>query len=71
MQEPSPYVRIIMTRSRTGILLADRLLRWSLRDRKMAVETRAYVISLLESYHERINQIALLHYELEYPANVS
>ncbi len=37
----------------------------------MAIETRAYVISLLESYHERINQIALLHYELEYPANVS
>ena len=37
----------------------------------MAVETRTYVISLLESYHNRTNQIALLHYELEHPANVS
>ncbi len=37
----------------------------------MAIETRAYVISLLESYHKRMNQIALLHYELEHPANVS
>ena len=37
----------------------------------MAVETKAYVIGLLESYHKRMNQIALLHYELEHPANVS
>lgn len=37
----------------------------------MSAETRAYVIGLLESYHKRMNQIALLHYELEYPANVS
>lgn len=37
----------------------------------MAAETRAYVIGLLESYHKRMNQIALLHYELEHPANVS
>lgn len=37
----------------------------------MAVETRTYVITLLESYHKRMNQIALLHYELEHPANVS
>lgn len=37
----------------------------------MAVETKTYVISLLESYHNRTNQIALLHYELEHPANVS
>ena len=37
----------------------------------MAAKTRAYVISLLESYHKRMNQIALLHYELEHPANVS
>ena len=52
-------------------LLTGRLLRRLLRDRKMAVETRTYVISLLESYHNRTNQIALLHYELEHPANVS
>ncbi len=37
----------------------------------MAIEMRAYVINLLESYHKRMNQIALLHYELEHPANVS
>lgn len=37
----------------------------------MAVETKTYVIGLLESYHKRMNQIALLHYELEHPANVS
>ncbi|MDE6994799.1 MAG: hypothetical protein K2P41_10330 [Lachnospiraceae bacterium] len=37
----------------------------------MSAETRAYVIGLLESYHKRMNQIALLHYELEHPANVS
>ena len=37
----------------------------------MAVETKAYVIGLLESYNKRMNQIALLHYELEHPTNVS
>ena len=36
----------------------------------MAVETKAYVIGLLESYNNRMNQIALLHYELEHPTNV-
>lgn len=38
---------------------------------KMTIEIKAYVIGLLESYHERMNQIALLHYELEHPANIS
>lgn len=37
----------------------------------MSVETRDYVINLLESYHERMNQIALLHYELEHPVGIS
>ncbi len=37
----------------------------------MDVEMRTYVIGLLESYNKRMNQIALLHYELEHPANIS
>lgn len=37
----------------------------------MDVEMRTYVIGLLESYNKRINQIALLHYEQEHPANIS
>ena len=37
----------------------------------MSAETRTYVIGLLESCRKRMNQIALLHYELEHPANVS
>ncbi len=37
----------------------------------MADEMRTRVISLLESYHKRMDRIALLHYELEHPANVS
>lgn len=37
----------------------------------MVIETREQVIALLESYSKRMNQIALLHYELEHPANVS
>jgi len=32
---------------------------------------RAYVIGLLESNRERMQEIALLHYELEHPARVS
>lgn len=38
---------------------------------EMVAETKAYVIDLLKSYHKRINQIALLHYELEHPPNIS
>lgn len=37
----------------------------------MVAESRTYVVDLLESYHKRMNQIALLHYELEHPPNVS
>ena len=37
----------------------------------MAAEVRNHVISLLESYHKRMNQIALLHFDLEHPAEVS
>lgn len=37
----------------------------------MDVEMRTYVIGLLESYNKRMSQIALLHYELEHPANIS
>lgn len=37
----------------------------------MPAEMRTYVIGLLESCRKRMNQIALLHYELEHPANVS
>lgn len=37
----------------------------------MNVETKAYVIGLLESYQKRSKQIELLHYELSHPARVS
>jgi len=37
----------------------------------MPDEARTYVISLLESNRERMQEIALLHYELEHPARVS
>ena len=37
----------------------------------MNVETKAYVIGLLESYQKRSKQIELLHYELSHPAHVS
>ena len=38
---------------------------------KNNVETRTYVIGLLESYQKRSKQIELLHYELSHPAKVS
>lgn len=34
-------------------------------------EMRAQVVRLLESYHERAKQIALLHYELEHTPRIS
>ena len=37
----------------------------------MNVETKTYVIDLLESYQKRSKQIELLHYELSHPARVS
>ncbi len=37
----------------------------------MSDRTRAYVIGLLESSRKRMQEIALLHYELEHPAHVS
>ena len=37
----------------------------------MNVETKTYVIGLLESYQKRSKQIELLHYELSHPARVS
>ena len=37
----------------------------------MNVDTNAYVVGLLESYHKRTKQIELLHYELSHPARVS
>ncbi len=37
----------------------------------MSDGTRAYVIGLLESSRKRMQEIALLHYELEHPARVS
>lgn len=37
----------------------------------MNVETRMYVVDLLESYQKRSKQIELLHYELSHPARVS
>lgn len=37
----------------------------------MEIETRAYVLGLLESYQKRSKQIELLHYELSHPARVS
>lgn len=38
---------------------------------KNNVETKAYVICLLESYQQRSKQLELLHYELSHPAHVS
>lgn len=67
MQESSPYVRITMFQRACCWPSSKAVIEGS----KMAVETRTYVISLLESYHKRMNQIALLHYELEHPANIS
>ena len=38
---------------------------------KNNVETKAYVVGLLESYQKRSKQIELLHYELSHPVHVS
>lgn len=38
---------------------------------KNNVETRTYVVGLLESYQKRSKQIELLHYESSHPAKVS
>ena len=35
------------------------------------METKAYVVALLESYHKRSKQIELLHYELSHPVRIS
>lgn len=37
----------------------------------MSSGTKAYVVDLLESYPKRMQEIRLLHYELEHPAHVS
>lgn len=37
----------------------------------MNVDTKTYVVGLLESYKKRSKQIELLHYELSHPARVS
>lgn len=37
----------------------------------MNIDTKTYVVGLLESYQKRSNQIDLLHYELSHPARVS
>lgn len=37
----------------------------------MNIETKTYVVGLLESYQKRSKQIELLHYELSHPARVS
>lgn len=37
----------------------------------MSEDRKTYVISLLETYHVRAQQIALLHYELKHPVHVS
>lgn len=37
----------------------------------MNVNTKTYVVGLLESYQKRSKQIDLLHYELSHPARVS
>lgn len=37
----------------------------------MNIETKTYVIGLLESYQKRSKQIDLLHYELSHPSRVS
>ena len=36
----------------------------------MTVDTKTYVVGLLESYQKRSKQIDLLHYELSHPARV-
>ena len=38
---------------------------------KNIVETKAYVVDLLESYRRRSKQIELLHYELSHPTGIS
>ena len=38
---------------------------------KNNVETKIYVVGLLESYQKRSKQIELLHYELSHPTNIS
>lgn len=37
----------------------------------MNIDTKTYVVGLLESYQKRSKQIELLHYELSHPARVS
>ena len=37
----------------------------------MSIDTKAYVVGLLETYQKRSKQIELLHYELSHPARVS
>lgn len=37
----------------------------------MSDGTKAYVVDLLESYPKRMQEIALLHYELKHPARIS
>ena len=37
----------------------------------MDIETKAYVVTLLESYQKRSKQIELLHYELSHPIRIS
>ena len=37
----------------------------------MTVDTKTYVVGLLESYQKRSKQIDLLHYKLSHPARVS
>lgn len=37
----------------------------------MTVETKTYVVGLLESYQTRSKQIELLHYELDHPMRVT
>lgn len=37
----------------------------------MNIDTKTYVVGLLESYQKRSKQIELLHYELSHPAHVS
>lgn len=37
----------------------------------MNIETKAYVVNLLESYQKREKQIELLHYELSHSTNIS
>ncbi len=37
----------------------------------MTVDTKTYVVGLLESYQKRSKQIDLLHYELSHPTDIS